>query len=65
MTLLTQIEAFCHRNRMTETRFGKSALNDPSFVHELRRGRDVKLSTAERVQAWMADNEGGGNAVAG
>lgn len=61
MTLLTEIEAFCHRNAMAETAFGLRALNDKGFVRELRNGRDLKLSTVEKVRAWMAAHEGKSN----
>ena len=61
MTLLTEIEAFCHRNGMAETTFGRRVVNDNSFVRDLRNGRDVKLSTVQRVQAWMAAHEGKSN----
>lgn len=39
---------------MSETAFGTNALNDPPFVLQLRRGRDPKMSTVERVRAFMA-----------
>ena len=57
MTLLQEIEAFLLANSMSATAFGADALNDPPFVAQLRNGRDVKLSTAERVRKFMADPE--------
>ncbi len=53
--LLSQIEAFCARNGMSETRFGELALRDKPFVSQLRTGRDLRASTAERLQRFMAD----------
>lgn len=57
MTLLQEIEAFLLANSMSATAFGADALNDPPFVAQLRNGRDVKLSTAERVRKFIADPE--------
>lgn len=47
------VEDFLHRSRMPPTRFGKEAINDLSFVAELRRGRVVKLDTLERVRRYI------------
>ena len=55
MDLLLEIEAFLTRSGMSATAFGAKALNDPPFVQQLREGRDPKLSTAERVRAFMRD----------
>lgn len=54
MSLLAEIEAFLAEQRMSATAFGLDALNDPGFVPGLRAGRDPKLSTAERVRAFMS-----------
>lgn len=51
--LLKDIEAFIAARRMSATEFGRQALNDSDFVHGLRRGRDVRLSTVERVRDFM------------
>lgn len=55
MALLDDIEAFLSRENMSATAFGAKALNDPPFVAQLRKGRDVKESTAERVRSWMRE----------
>lgn len=55
MALIDEIEAFLAQNDMSPTAFGTQALNDPPFVQQLRGGRDIKMSTAERVRAFMAD----------
>lgn len=54
ITLLSQIEAFRASNGLSEWRFGELALNDRHFIRQLREGRDIRLSTAERVRAFMA-----------
>lgn len=53
MRLIDEIEAFLKANEMSATAFGTQALNDPPFVAQLRAGRDVKMSTVERVRAFM------------
>ncbi len=59
--LLERIEAYCRRNRISETTFGKRAANDGKFVGRLRDGRRVTTAVAARVEAFMAD---GGENVA-
>lgn len=52
-TLLREIDAFLERTGMTETRFGRAALNDGHFLRRLRQGGNITLRTVERVQAFM------------
>ena len=56
MTLLDEIEAFLLATGMSATAFGARALNDPPFVQQLRTGRDIKMSTAEKVRKFMRAN---------
>lgn len=51
--LLGEIEAFCATREMSVTTFGLRAVNDPNIVPQLRGGRDVRLSTVERLQTFM------------
>lgn len=51
---LTEIEAFCERHQMAETRFGDLALKDKPFVRQVREGRRVWPETQDKVRAWMA-----------
>lgn len=53
--LLAEVERFLRRQGMDHTRFGTDALNDPSFVMDLRKGRNVRLDTADRVRNFMAE----------
>lgn len=57
--LLGEIDAFLQRNGMTQTAFGQEAMNNSSFVRQLREGRGVTLRTLDRVRAFMAEWEGG------
>ena len=55
--LIAQIEAFCRRHDMSETRFGELAMNDKPFVSQLKSGRDLRGSTAQKLKDFMADYE--------
>jgi hypothetical protein len=50
---LDEIEAFRARNGMSVTAFGKLALNDEGFLHELKRGRWPRPETLDRVRNFM------------
>ena len=52
-SLRQAIEAFIQQRGMSRTRFGESALGDPSFVTVLGRGRSPRLDTADRLLAFM------------
>jgi len=60
-TILSMIESYLRATNMTATAFGVAVMNDTAFVHDLRRGRDMTLSVADRVIAYMRDHpaEGG------
>jgi aspartate carbamoyltransferase catalytic subunit len=52
--LLDRVEAFLVETGMAISRFGDLAVNDRSFVTDLRDGkRDVRSSTIERVDKFM------------
>ena len=51
---LEQIETFLQRTGMTPTAFGKATVNDPNFVHDLRRGRRPNLDLVTDVRKFMA-----------
>lgn len=53
--ILSEIQAFCERQSITPARFGELAMNDRGFVTRLRNGRDLKLSTAERLRRFMIE----------
>lgn len=52
--LLPKIERHLKRTATTPTRFGREATHDPRFVFDLRRGREPRASTTDRVLAFMA-----------
>jgi len=53
-TLLSKIEHFCKDRGLSEWQFGELALNDRHFIRQLRSGRDVRMSTLARVEAFMS-----------
>lgn len=58
--LLRRIERHLRQSRTSATRFGREAVRDPRFVHDLRCGRYMRPATARRVAAYLAaaENEG-------
>ena len=54
--LLADIRAFCAARGMTVTRFGTEAVNDPSFVAGLEKGRECRRATLNRVRTFMASS---------
>lgn len=55
-TLLREIEVFLDQHEMSATAFGLAALNDGHFVRDLRRGKDVRLSTAEKIRRFIVEH---------
>ncbi len=53
MTMLSEIEAFMKLKQLPPTRFGREAMNDPRFVFDLRRGREMGRKTQRRVAAYI------------
>lgn len=51
--LITDVEAFLGETGISQTIFGRAVLRDPNFVPELRRGRELRRSTARRVRQQM------------
>jgi hypothetical protein len=52
--LLTSIEKFRTEHGLSEWQFGEMVLNDRHFIRQLRVGRDLRMSTVERVKSFMA-----------
>jgi len=51
--LLRNIEKYLRESDMAPTRFGRNVVGDPRFVFDLRRGRDPRPRTVERVLAYL------------
>jgi hypothetical protein len=48
-----KIERFLTESGMTATAFGKTSLNDPNFVFDLRGGRVPNLAIVDRVEQFI------------
>ena len=53
MNLLREVEKYLSRNDTAPTRFGREVVGDPRFVFDLRKGRDPRPSTVQRVRAFL------------
>jgi len=53
MHLLRSIEQHLRQTGTAPTRFGRDAVGDPRFVEDLRRGREPRGSTEQRVRAYL------------
>lgn len=51
---LTEIDQFLSRHGISGAKLGLLAVNDSGFLSRLRNGKDVRLSTVERVREFMA-----------
>jgi hypothetical protein len=54
--LLRAIDAHIKRVEISPTAFGTTVMNDPCFVHDLRKGRNVGLDGVERVLSYLKAN---------
>lgn len=61
--VLAQVEGFLALTGMTATAFGQRALNDPTLVHELRRGRECKRATRARIVEFIERQQRGADAA--
>lgn len=55
--LIERIAAFCLRHDMTESRFGRAALNNPAFVSGLREGKSPTLETLNKVASFIEERD--------
>ena len=54
--VLAAIEAFCRREGMAASAFGRAALNDGTFVGRLRDGRQVRAATLAKVRRFLDEH---------
>ena len=54
MSTLHTIERFLSRTGMAPTAFGRQAVRDPRFVHDLRNGREPTARTRRRVDHFIS-----------
>ena len=53
MHLLRTVEIYLKTSNVPAARFGREAMKDPRFVFDLRRGREPRKRTIERVRAYL------------
>ena len=58
MSLLARIHRHLRRTGIAPTRFGREVVNDPRFVHDLRKGREPGDAITARVTTWLDAREG-------
>lgn len=51
-----RVEDFLEKHDMAPTTFGMRAAGDPRLVATLRKGRAPRVTTIERLDAWMEAN---------
>ena len=51
--LLRDVEKYLKNSNTPAARFGREAMGDPRFVFDLRRGREPRARTVERVRAFL------------
>lgn len=54
MSLLMTVERHLRRSAIAPSRFGRDVARDPRFVFDLRKGREPRQSTSEKVLAFIA-----------
>jgi hypothetical protein len=52
-----QVEEFLAATGMRPTTFGRSALGDPNFIFDLRKGRSPSAQVMDRVAVWIQGYE--------
>lgn len=53
MNLLREVEKYLKNSNTPAARFGREVMGDPRFVFDLRRGREPRRRTIERVRAFL------------
>ncbi len=59
--LLPKVEKYLKVTGTPPARFGRECLGDPSFVFDLRAGREPRSGTAGRVLTFMDQHEASGD----
>lgn len=56
VALLSEIDAYIASRGITESTFGRMAVNDGKFVARIRRGGSTTLATVARVREFIQSN---------
>lgn len=57
MYLLRDIERHLRQTGTAPSRFGREVLGDPAFVASLRRGREPRARTVDKVRTYLAERQ--------
>lgn len=60
-----EVESFLTDTGMSATAFGLAAVKDSRFVHDLRKGRSCRMTTAEKVIKFINHYRRQGNNTRG
>lgn len=55
--LLGEVESFLETTGMSPSVFGEKLMNDRHLVRRLRAGREVTLTTADRIRDFISDHQ--------
>jgi hypothetical protein len=53
MLIMRKIERFLRQYDMPPTNFGRLSVGDPRLIHDMRRGRQFRVSMIRRVETFM------------
>ena len=51
--ILRDVEKFLKNSSMPAAKFGREAVKDPRFVFDLRKGREPRARTIEKIRAFL------------
>jgi 2,4-dienoyl-CoA reductase-like NADH-dependent reductase (Old Yellow Enzyme family) len=51
--LLRDVEKYLRNSNTPAARFGREAVGDPRFVFDLRKGREPRPRTVQRIRAFL------------
>ncbi len=54
MAILSKVERYLRKHGMPATKFGRLAVRDPRLVGDLRNGRELRVRTLARVEAFLS-----------
>ena len=54
---ISRVSAFLGRSGLSPTAFGKKAMGDPNLMRQIGRGRSPSLRTADRILAFIAEQD--------
>jgi hypothetical protein len=52
--IINRVTAYCAQHGITETTFGRKAVNDGKLIPRLRSGRSITLRTLELIEAQLS-----------